>query len=74
MIQLAAIATNQNHLATPVIDAHWHELAALTICGFLAKFVLPMIKASFMNISFGTELAHCLSTLQKLLVDGSEVI
>ena len=73
-IQLVTIATNQDNFSTPVVDAHRHELAVSTASSFLAKFCLPAIEPAFANLDFLAELPHCLSTLQELLVDGSEVI
>lgn len=73
-IQLLAIATNQDNFSTPVVDTHRHKLAVLTICGLLAKLVLPMIKAPLVNICLRTELANGLSAIQELLIDGLEVI
>ena len=68
------IATNQDNFSTPVVDAHRHELSILTGGSFLAKFCLPTVEAAFTYLDFLAELPHCLSTLQELLVDGSEVI
>ena len=67
------VLVHENHLATAVIDAHRHELAALIACSLLTELTLPAIEAAGFQLSFMTELFDSLTTFQKHPVEIIEV-
>lgn len=66
--------TSQNgHLAASVVDTDREKLSS-PLGHLHPDLCLPVIKPAFFNAFVGTELPNSLAALQKLLVDGPEII
>ena len=65
---------HQDHFPAAVVDAHRHELAALSGRNLLAELGLPVIKTAFREACLLAELTDGCATIQELLVYRSEVI